>query len=700
MKNLDKYFDDLFVDEKALLLRPITEKVSLLFGINMRSFYYKADVLDIDSVLPEKSCETNLLIDQKKYLEDVENIKILSSQSRVDTIHYLNEKYFSRSGSRINNYISVFNKKKIDCAIRWLELKGKDEDIKTSEEPYVLIKGDISGIQNFIYSVPDSLLGTAGEGKRKAKRLRGRSFYISLLTDTISDVLVRDLNLQEASILYAGGGHFTILAPNTPKIKTVLADSEKVINKYFLNAFQLQLTLVLKWIDVQKNIVDDYRPAYQNLEDEIVKAKKQKAFSELFVFTDCINEKYEPSMLFEDIGSQLTRTNFLIEIYSEEIEELKRGKFIRFSGLNITWWLVDDLSEISKMKDYRIRVFSLNNPSDFLDKLDWCIQQGCKDIAFGFKFIGNYIPTEGDSADILGIKMNKDEPLDFEQLARLDVDGENKATLDYPLLGVLRLDVDNLGAIFGYGLEHKGKTSLYEIAALSREFIHFFCFYMNKLAEDYRCYVTYSGGDDAFIVGSWINILRFTRELRNDFGTFCCDNPNLSFSAGIIHCDSHYPIQKAAQHAGSAEEKAKDQKDKNALSIFGREVKWDQLSGLIDFAEKIVRAVESENGKEKISRSVIYRILLGIYDSFDEKGGVKMTNFIRLGYMLRYWFARSPHDITHKKIVDYEQGRFEKLEGLKLEIAQQLIKGSSTELFKNYSIVMNYVLLKTRKSRD
>ena len=693
MNNVDLYIENLSKYGELHQLRPITDRVRLLKDHLDGKYWYNPDFLTIDNVLPiekRKPISSDVV---KRFRDDLSRIDCLPEKSKIDTLYYLIEKYFSRLASDEFDDVSVFDRNRVDAAIAWAKNFIYEDD---SNSPFILIKGDVSGIQNFIYHIPDSISGQTGEGKKKAKRLRGRSFYISILTDTIADVLIRDLNLQEANILYAGGGHFTLLAPNTPETKKILEDSEKTINKFFLDNFQLRLSIVIRSIDVSINVIEDYKTAYQKLEEKIAKAKKQKVFTELDKFTDCIKTGNEDiDLLFEDIGGQLTKTTYLIEVYSEDSLRLQNGVVVIFQGLGITWLLVKDLTEILREGCKRIRVFSLNNTVSFLESLESSISDGSRDIAFGFKFIGNYVPVGKDSSEILCKKMKTTDPLDFEELAKLDLDDENKGLLNYPLLSVLRLDVDNLGAIFSFGLESKGKTSLYQMSALSRDFIYFFCFYMNKLASKYRCYITYSGGDDAFIVGSWINILRFSQKLHTDFHLFGCNNPNLTFSAGIVHCNSHYPIQKAAQLAGNAEEKAKEynKNEKDAVSVFARIVRWTDLTELIDFSDTIVQAVESKNDKEKISRSVIFRILVGIYNSINE------TEKIKLRYMLKYWFARSPHNITSKKLQDYREGQHDQTENLKIKIAQKLIEGSLQPLFENYAIVMNYVLLKTRKSK-
>ena len=88
-----------------------------------------------------------------------------------------------------------------------------------SEPVGLLIGGDISGIQRFIYTI-------SGDGAARA--LRGRSFYLQILTDVLARSILNELNLSYCSVIYAGGGNFYLLAPlsaaeKLPLIRTRIA---------------------------------------------------------------------------------------------------------------------------------------------------------------------------------------------------------------------------------------------------------------------------------------------------------------------------------------------------------------------------------------------------------------------------------------------------------------------------------------------
>ena len=63
------------------------------------------------------------------------------------------------------------------CLYDYVTFNKKDNiKLKHDEKPYLLIAGDISGIQDFIYDIIS---------KNAAKNLKGRSFYLQLLTESI-----------------------------------------------------------------------------------------------------------------------------------------------------------------------------------------------------------------------------------------------------------------------------------------------------------------------------------------------------------------------------------------------------------------------------------------------------------------------------------------------------------------------------------
>ena len=89
-------------------------------------------------------------------------------------------------------------------------------------------------------------------------------------------------------------------------------------------------------------------------------------------------------------------------------------------------------------------------------------------------------------------------------------------------LGVLRMDVDNLGTVFQKGLAQRATIS--RVSTLSFNLSLFFEGWINAFLKrenfQNRTYLIYSGGDDLFLVGSWDKIIEAAYEIRKAFGRY------------------------------------------------------------------------------------------------------------------------------------------------------------------------------------
>ena len=137
-----------------------------------------------------------------------------------ESLLYLAEKYLTNlpvnivndSGERILTDISLF-----DHISTVLGLTLCVKKCQESNQPvqFLMVGGDISGIQKFIYSIVS---------KNASKNLKGRSFYLQLLVDSILQRLLNSLNLSSANIIYSSGGGFYMLAPNIEATKDAITE--------------------------------------------------------------------------------------------------------------------------------------------------------------------------------------------------------------------------------------------------------------------------------------------------------------------------------------------------------------------------------------------------------------------------------------------------------------------------------------------
>lgn len=176
-------------------------------------------------------------------------------------------------------------------------------------------------------------------------------------------------------------------------------------------------------------------------------------------------------------------------------------------------------------------------------------------------------------------------------------------------LGVLRMDVDNLGAKFRslktkhaykqfsdrldsfFGSKSHPKSTLKEIAAK----------YKGDLC------IVYSGGDDIFVVGHWNRVIEFAAEVHTTFSdNFKSDG--ITLSGGIAIVKDKFPIAKAAELAGEVEEASKHfcNGKKNAFTMFGVTISWREYDDACKYKR---RFVELCCPPYNMPRAILHRIM-------------------------------------------------------------------------------------------
>lgn len=458
--------------------------------------------------------------------------------------------------------------------------------INNSTENLLLIKGDISGIQEFIFNV---------QSKGASKSLKGKSAYINFLTLIIVHKIIDELKILLENIIYIGGGNFYLVAPKSSKEK--LEEIRLEILENLNLEFSGDIYLAMDWVEVENSNVTAY---WKNINDK-VRNKGLKKWSELFEDENKNLNFYEK---FFVIGNIAEEKNICPNCHStfkpetkKELEEkevcescknfeslgasIRNAKYLKISKLK------DKNENIYKILDYFI-TFSKNELQrvDSNDKVYIFNSEEKEDNLY----FPTYSPVKVD-------ENNKEQPKDFTDLANDSV-GAKK-------LGVLKLDVDNLGTHF----ENK---ELKELINTSQMFKKFFEGKLNELSllEEFKdyVYIIYSGGDDTFILGSYDKILLFSKKLKSEFDKFF-NNRKYTFSAGILIIDDKQNVKSFSKKVEEYLEKSKDRKDKNGnkvkngVTIFGEIFSWEEYEKLLKLKETIVTIANED------SRAVLSKIM-------------------------------------------------------------------------------------------
>ena len=173
------------------------------------------------------------------------------------------------------------------------------------------------------------------------------------------------------------------------------------------------------------------------------------------------------------------------------------------------------------------------------------------------------------------------------------------------LLGVLKADVDRLGALFARGLGDD--FGLARPAQLSRMLDAYFTGRLQALLEREfpNSYTVYAGGDDLMIVAPWRDALRLAARLRADFADFTLGNPHVTLSAGVALANPRAPLSIAAREAEDRLEKAKNT-GRNRVCAFEREaMAWPVYEAALSVGDQL----DVWLAEGRLTTAALYRFL-------------------------------------------------------------------------------------------
>lgn len=577
--------------------------------------------------------------------------------------------------------VPLYDHAKTTAAIAHCLLQGEEK------EPFLFIEGDLSGIQRFIFStvIPEQAR------KGTAKRLRGRSFWLSLFMDAVASEIIKECGLFEPAVLWNTGGHFLVLAPNTTKNREKVAFLSRKVNELLLRRWKGTLSVTLVALPVGRDGIRQFSAAVGRIAVLAAEKKRQK-------FLEC-GLRFGPEGVeeplsgfcpvcgapgdavncaecarFLEIGTKIARARSLIKGEGLPIS-------FRDLGLGACYDLLPAAPSYHAGEIYAI------NTADIPVK-----HPG----GGGFLFMANTVPMDGG------------EILTFSEMAQL-----SQGT---PRLGYLKADVDNLGKIFAMGFPETERT-ISRVHTISSQLQYFFAGHINRLCGDHvvyrdlcaacmpkgspiritgdeedegqreektyyshpgpckacrerhtvqKFYITYSGGDDLLVIGPWDAAIRLASSLYVEFRRFTCENPDITLSAGVAVVSPRLPVARAVKMADSLLDEAKSVTGKDHVAVFDECLAWREgsgeagLSSLIGVSDKMIGAVEDR----VIPKNMLYSFLMAwnqtfaradtrAFDdlSFDDQRRVRLERKRYLPH-LKYMMTRNIRDEKKRREVE------------------------------------------------
>jgi len=533
--------------------------------------------------------------------------------------------------------ISLFDHLKTTCAIACCMYKYHETELdhplqnrieNRDDTKYLLIGGDVSGIQKFIYHV---------SSKGALKLLRGRSFYLEIFCENVVYNIIEELDIPKANVLYSGGGHFFILAPNTDEANEKLQKVQEKLNNWMIETgLGSVLYLAMSWIPFTGNEFKNFGDMWHKIYKELSSEKSRK-------YSTVLATSPKRLLMHNGGGAYCDACRRIVS--DGELEPIEKESDVKFCRLchqqyNLgkklakfgkSFYIVqsgsgtdsdisvpfNDLKVIENDALHEISdttmIYSINNWDT--GQLKNLIESGNLDVDVGAVAlpVAVYCANEGDAI------------LDLDQLAE-HAGGSKK-------IGALRMDVDNLGRIFARGLPEE-KRSISRISNLSRFMNYFFKVYLNMFGEfkennilgicnnhhpenlrigrrrnhNRNFNIIYAGGDDLFIIGSWDDVLELAFDIEAVFRKYVGGNDNITISAGYSIFDSKHPLYQIANICGKKEDCAKKE-GKNRIYLLDRGVEKDKLDGATE-------SIEWDRARELFQD--FKPLFSGIFDEGDE----------------------------------------------------------------------------------
>jgi CRISPR-associated protein Csm1 len=466
--------------------------------------------------------------------------------------------------------------------------------------------------------------------------MRGRSAFIQLLGHALIQRILQELNLSQANVIYDAGGNFLLLTGWDDKIADQIKDIAQHANRVLLqgigqgkdrfDGFHGDLAVALAAVQIPLEAIA-YQPLSEKSTDgappvswiaqegrikEAIAQAKARPFGDLALADKRGWESlFAPEPAETDVFCAVCRRQKgEKEVFYPLDRDIPEDISIRSNSVCPECWgfnqLANDLGHRgAKLLLQRTPPESISSWQRCLFEIsdEWWYRIGESgdqgDLIFALDL--DAYPNPG--VDSLRL-MEHTTPMDGriikpnDQLARASEGGMKR-------LGVLRMDVDDLGSLLVYGLPNR---TLAQTSEISQTLERFFAGWLGSICKRLDkgqawFYVLFAGGDDLFILGPWSAMPTLAQSIYDDFKRYAGHHPALHLSAGIAVIGEKSPLYAASEEAKSALEASKHHANehgeltKDAITFLGQTYPWQAfatVTGLQEFLKSLV----SKDGKQ------------------------------------------------------------------------------------------------------
>lgn len=518
------------------------------------------------------------------------------------------------------------------------------------------IKGDISGIQDFIFNV---------KSEKAARVLKARSVFVEALSVFAEQLIINKLTIQDYGIFYNGGGSFYLSINEQDRTLSELEDNLKDV-EIGLNAvlFKEDIYIAFSIVPIENE------EAFPNYWKAVSQQSNVDKLRKYLLDT----EAFEPYLYLD------------VEGEGNDKAEEEKGRFLlseldleRKTAKEVAAFVFEELSkrmetpDLNAKKELAVEKVKSNFPI-------W--RGGLYDI------YREKIQTELEKRNS---RRRSDERRERITKGRSIIDYHFLAEFAYERtgtkrIGILKMDIDDLGNLFS---EAPDKSVAQEV---SKKITTFLGETTNQLLETpflettdeskpYRfqdnIYTIFSGGDDCFFVGAWDAIFEWAKRLHSEFTNVAAEIKTIfdetgvninaeklvlppTISAGIVLVEPTYPVVRFYKLANAALDRAKyeyvDQYDfkKNKIALFDEVLSWEEFEHAKNTAELLAELVNDKKNPEP--KSTLEKIRQSARKFQQMQRDALEKNYInmavgKLFYMLRN--SRNEDEISKQIILPY-----------------------------------------------
>lgn len=642
-----------------------------IFSLSTRDQMNTPDANFVRKSLKESVDEYKILFDE--FADEIE--KNIYLKKRVNFIAYnymynLLNKYLvtvpASTYGGVKSAVSLFDHLKISSAIASCLYDKTCYD----QEMFYMLEIDVSGIQSFIYQVVEG----SGTKPGLSKALRGRSILVGLITNAISYAFLNEFGLTVSNILFNTGGGSMILLPYNQSIEKRVMDLSKKIRKSLFDFFQTDITFVNAMLPVNKKELETFQTDKAIELKSLLGRNKMRKYQDIIDDADFFFDKIDFNSKCNTCGRVSKSEQCFICKMVEKISQIytKNESF----GIVYDFNKTIDIKNIETLDLGFVRLLFINDKSYLIDdEISWYVDS-INNFGFGNEIMtANDVPLDKDSNTILS----------FEKILKLTPEeyGDKK-------LAILKMDVDNLGGIFAFGLkasdEPRVQRSISKYVTMSRLMEFFFGHEIKNICREVSLkineniddkvkngtmfYINYAGGDDLVIIGSAYSIVELALEIHKRFTEFT-NNKNITISGGINFQNDKKPIRFGVQMAEEALSMSKNG-DKNAITLLDTTVPFVEFEELLVEVKEICKFIL----EGKLSRTMLFNLMSNIRDK-------SYMEFVCLIPRIQYILYRNVKD---QKLLDSMRYRLTKV---KTDID-----------VKYYVLILKLVMLFTRENKE